>query len=84
MNDEPTIGHNRGVAGSELEAFFKRLQRLEEDVKELNSDKADIRAEAKARGYDMKAFAKAFALWKLDPEDRAVLGVYTSALGVFG
>ena len=84
MNDEPTTGHNTGVSRSELEGYYTRLRALEEEAASINEAKADIKAEAKARGYDMKMFGKAYALWKLDAEQRAVLGLYTDALGVFG
>lgn len=74
---------NSAVEVGKLLSFFERIQRLEEEAKEISEHKADIRAEAKALGYDMKAFGKAYSLWKLDPELRAMVGTYTTALGVF-
>lgn len=78
------VGHNSApvVAVDALRAYFERLQRVEEEKKELSADMADIRAEAKAQGYNMKAFAKAYSLWKLEREERAMIALYAGALGI--
>ena len=56
MND---IGHNSdapaGFAKEHLKQFVERIERMDEEIKELNSDKRDIFAEAKANGFCSKA-----------------------------
>ena len=77
------IGHNTGVEVSKLKNFFERIDRLQDEQKLLGQDIKEVKAEAKAAGFDMKAFNKAYALWKLENEQKAMLGVYVVALGVF-
>lgn len=51
------VGHNSvsSVAADELRQFVERIERMDEEIKGLNSDKKDIYAEAKSRGFDTKA-----------------------------
>lgn len=76
-------GHNSGVDVSKLKGFFERIERLQDEQKVLAEDIKEVKTEAKALGYDMKAFGKAYSLWRMEKEDRAALGVYVDALGVF-
>lgn len=76
-------GHNSGVDASKLKGYFERIERLQDEQKVLAEDIKEVKAEAKALGYDMPAFSKAYSLWKLEKEKRAMLGVYVEALGVF-
>ena len=39
-----------GVAGDRLRAFVERIERLEEEIKQLSDDKKDVYAEAKGDG----------------------------------
>jgi uncharacterized protein (UPF0335 family) len=43
-----------GVAGDRLRAFVERIERLEEEIKQLSDDKKDVYAEAKGDGFDVK------------------------------
>ncbi len=45
-----TVG---GVAGERLKSFIERVERLEEEIKVLNQDKAEIYAEARRAGVDV-------------------------------
>lgn len=73
-------------AKDQLKAFVERIERLEEEKKELGSDVRDVYAEAKGNGFDVKALRKVIAIRKLDPqkrkEDALVLDTYCNALGI--
>jgi uncharacterized protein (UPF0335 family) len=73
-------------AKEELKSFIERVERLEEEIKALNSDKSDVFSEAKSRGYDVKALKKIVALRRQDADERkefeAVLDTYLAALGM--
>ena len=77
------IGHNGANVG-EVIGFLERIERLEEEKKEIAEQIKEVWAEAKALGHDTKALRRAASLRKLDAGDRASLGVYVDALGVFG
>lgn len=74
------------VAASELRAFVERYERLEAEKKDLMDNMREVLAEAKGRGYDVKAIRKLVALRKQDPdqlsEEEAVLDMYKEALGM--
>lgn len=88
------IGHNSDatyrVTASELRQFVERVERLDQEKKDLAEQTKDVMAEAKARGYDIKVMRKIIALRKRDADDvaeeNAVLQMYGEALGmaVFG
>eukprot|EP00903_Cladosiphon_okamuranus_P001405 g1403.t1 len=77
-----------GVAADQLRAFVERVERVQEEIDERNSDKRDIYAEAKASGFDVKILKKVIALRKKEPhvreEEEAVLDLYMHALGMAG
>jgi uncharacterized protein (UPF0335 family) len=85
-NDEPTIGHNSDgeVAGSRLKSFVERIERLEEEKKELADDIKDIYAEAKGVGFDVKILRKVINRRKMTDDKRneedEILSLYESAL----
>ena len=84
------IGHNSdvpaGFAKEQLRSFVERVERLEEEIKGLNSDKRDVFAEAKANGFDVKALKTILAIRRQDPDDRkehdTVVELYAQALGI--
>jgi uncharacterized protein (UPF0335 family) len=43
-----------GIAGDHLKAYVERIERLNEEIKALNQDKAEVFAEAKGNGFDVK------------------------------
>ncbi|MGH1416665.1 MAG: DUF2312 domain-containing protein [Pelagimonas sp.] len=75
-----------GVAAGELKQFIERIERLEEEKKEVAEQIKEVMAEAKGRGYDTKVIRKVVALRKRDADDiaeeEAVLEMYKSALGM--
>lgn len=91
MTDQADIqgGDNaHKVAAAELRQLIERVERLEDEKAVLSEDIKEVKAEAKARGYDMKAFAEMLKLRKLDESEReereALRQMYGEALGVFG
>lgn len=76
------IGHNGANVGAVL-SLLERIERLEEEKKEIAEQIKEVWAEAKAEGHDIKALRKAASLRKMNAGDRAALGVYVDALGIF-
>lgn len=68
---------------SEMATFLDRVDRLEEEKKAIAEDIKEVFAEAKAKGFDMKALRKTHAIRKMKVEDRRVLGTYVEELGLF-
>lgn len=70
----------------QLKAIVERIENIETQVKELNSDKGDIYSEAKGTGYDPKVLRKVVALRRQDPsaraEQEAIMETYLAALGM--
>ena len=70
----------------QLLAFIERIERLEEDKKQVSEDIKDVFAEAKGTGYDIKIMRKIVAIRKQDRdkrrEEEEILGLYMAALGI--
>jgi uncharacterized protein (UPF0335 family) len=79
------MGHNL-VAGDELNLLFERIERMEEQKKEIAEDIRDVFAEGKSRGYDVKIMRQVLRLRALDPdkrqEERYLVDAYASAIGL--
>ncbi|BBE73912.1 DUF2312 domain-containing protein [Oharaeibacter diazotrophicus] len=75
-----------GVAAEELKQFVERIERLEEEKKAIADDVRDVYAEAKGRGFDIKAIRAIVRLRAKEPHEReeeeAILELYKSALGM--
>lgn len=78
-----------GFAAEQLRSLIERVERLEEEIKALNSDKSDVFAEAKSNGFNVAAMKE---LLKIRREDAANPGkrkekdadveLYARALGM--
>ncbi|MCI5073416.1 DUF2312 domain-containing protein [Oricola sp.] len=79
MSEEP-------VARAELRQLIERIERLEEEKKNISDDIKEVYAEAKGRGYDTKVIREIIRLRKMDPNERqeleAILDLYLEALGM--
>jgi uncharacterized protein (UPF0335 family) len=77
------IGHN--VAAERLMSIVERIEKLEDERKNLQSDIKDIYTEAKSAGYDVKVLRMLIASRKKDQseweEQQALLETYMRALG---
>ncbi|KQN94494.1 hypothetical protein ASE95_02870 [Sphingomonas sp. Leaf231] len=75
-----------GVAADEVRLLLERAERLEEERKGISDDIKDVFAEAKSRGYDIKALRSILRLRKRKPEEQqeetAIMEVYMRALGM--
>jgi uncharacterized protein (UPF0335 family) len=76
---------NPNTAG-QLKAFIERIERLEEEKRNIASDIKDIYAEAKSTGFDAKTLRKVVAARRKDrlerEEEQALLDTYFHALGM--
>ena len=79
-----TQGHNS--SDDRLRLLVERVERLEEEKKELVADIRDVFGEAKAVGYDPKIMRIILRLRKMKPDDRAemeaIVDTYKLALGL--
>ena len=76
------------VAAGQLKAIVERIERLEEEKKEVADQIKEVYAEAKGNGFDAKILRKIVSLRKKPAEEReeeeAILDLYLSALGMAG
>ena len=75
-----------GIAADRLRSLIERIERLEEEKKEISSDIRDIFAEAKSAGFDVKIMRQIIKLRKMRAEDRdnqeCLIELYKRALDV--
>lgn len=76
-------GHN-SISGQKLKSLVGRIERIEVDLANAQTDRKEIYAEAKASGYDAKILRRVVKLRKLDPadlaEEAALVETYLAAL----
>jgi uncharacterized protein (UPF0335 family) len=74
------------VAADQLRLFIERIERLEEEKKDMQDDIKDVYLEAKATGYDPKTMRSIVKLRRMEKNARdeaeALLDTYRSALGL--
>lgn len=58
------------VAADRLRSIIERIEHLEEEKKDLQSDIRDVFAEAKSAGFDVKAIRSVLKLRKMNAADR--------------
>lgn len=82
--DTPAEGETHAFAKGQLKAFVERIERVETEVKDLNSDKSDIYKEAKSQGFDVKALKAVVAYRRKDPQEvrefEAMFDLYMGSL----
>jgi len=85
LQTAPTAGHN-SFPKEQLRSIIERIENLEGEIKELQSDRADIYSEAKGNGYDCKALRAIVRMRRQDPNDRqeaeTILETYMHALNM--
>ena len=87
-SETPGIGDNskKTVAVERLRSLVERIERMEEERKNVSSDIRDIYVEAKSAGFDVKVLRKLIALRRQEPADveeqETLLDVYRHALGM--
>lgn len=70
MTDD-IIQEAKDADGGKLVSYIERIERLEEERKELGADVREIFAEAKGNGFDTKVMRQILRLRKMTPADRA-------------
>ncbi|MGN6772651.1 MAG: GapR family DNA-binding domain-containing protein [Rhizobiaceae bacterium] len=72
------------ISAGQLRAFIERIERVEEEIRDLNADKSDIYKELRGCGFDVKAVRQCVAARKLDSAEReernAIFDLYWEAL----
>jgi uncharacterized protein (UPF0335 family) len=75
-----------GFARERLRSFIERIERLEEEKKDLLGTIREVYAEAKGTGFDPKIMRQVVKLRKMDTSDRQeqsyLLDTYLHALGM--
>jgi uncharacterized protein (UPF0335 family) len=75
-----------GVAGEQLRAFIERIERLEEEKKDVQEQIKEVFSEAKGTGFDVKTMRQLIKLRKLRDADRSeqeeLLEIYKTAIGM--
>ena len=83
---EETTTQVGGIDSSQLNSYFDRIERIEEEIKEMRADVREIYAEAKGNGFDPKVMRQVMRLRKMSEADRAetefLLDAYKAALGM--
>jgi len=76
------IGSN---SNGQLKAFIERIEKLDEDKRQISAEMAYVYAEAKANGFDAKIMHKVIALRRKDAaerdEEQSLVDLYMAALG---
>lgn len=72
----------------DLARIIERIESLQAALKEatddIKGDIKDLKAEAKAKGFNVKALNAVLAIRAKDEETRSDIGLYADRLGVFG
>ena len=75
-----------GIAGEQLRAFIERIERLEEEKKDVQEQIKEVFSEAKGGGFDVRIMRQLLRLRKLRDVDRSeqeeLLEIYKSAIGM--
>lgn len=86
MSDYEQATDSYKVTASELRQFVERIERLDQEKKDIADQQKEVFAELKGRGYDVKVVRTLVRLRKRDKDDiaeeEAVLEMYKEALGM--
>ena len=73
-----------GIASDRLRSLIERIEKLEEDKKEIATDIREVFAEAKSAGFDVKIMRAILKLRKMDAasrdEQEVLIETYRKAL----
>ena len=72
------------ISGDQLRTIVERIEKIEEEIGELNEGKREIFQEAKGNGFDIKVIREIVRLRKQDQKEReeheSLLEVYMRAM----
>lgn len=84
--DVVTLTSTTHVSPGQLMSIIERIERLEEERREISEQITEVKAEAKANGFDVRTIVKVIALRRKKPEERseeeAMLDLYLNAVGM--
>ena len=73
-----------GIAGDQLRAIVERIEKVDEEIKELTEAKKEIYQEAKGNGFDVKVLREVIRVRKQDQDERdemeSLLDAYLQAI----
>lgn len=85
-HEPAAIGDNSSAAAGQLKAFIERVERLEEEKKQIGEDIREVFAEAKSNGFNVKVMRRIVGLRKKDAdtrrEEEEMLQLYMQQLGM--
>lgn len=74
-----------GISGKQLKSFLEKIERLEQDKRELSEVIREVFAEAKSEGFDNKVMREILKMRRMKKEELAeqqeLLELYCQALG---
>lgn len=77
---------SEAVASDILRSVVERIERLEEDKKNISHDIKEVYSEAEGNGFDKKTIRKVVRMRQKDAqelkEEQEILDLYTGALGM--
>ena len=72
------------IPGGRIRSFVERIENLDTELQELNEQKKEVFAEAKAEGFDVKILKEIIKLRKQDKDERdeheTLLDLYMRAM----
>ncbi|HET6466907.1 MAG TPA: DUF2312 domain-containing protein [Geminicoccaceae bacterium] len=75
-----------GVSGEQLRSFIERLERLEDEKRDLQEQIKDVFGEARSEGFDVKIIRELLKIRRMKPHDRSeqeeLLEAYKAAIGM--
>lgn len=74
------------VAGERLRSFVERIERLEDEKREVAGQIKEVYQEAKGEGFDVKVLRQLIRLRRMKPHERGeqeeLLKIYMTAIGM--
>ena len=75
-----------GIAGEQLRTFIERIERLEDEKKDVQEQIKEVFSEAKGVGFDIRIMRQLLRLRRLRDADRSeqeeLLEIYKAAIGM--
>jgi uncharacterized protein (UPF0335 family) len=86
VNQELGMSGSIGIAGDQLRTIVERIEKVEEEIRELAEAKKEIYQEAKSNGFDVKILREVIRVRKQNQEERdeqeSLLETYLEAIKV--
>lgn len=74
------------ISADQLQSYINRLEKLEDEKRDVADQIKDVFAEAKGEGFDTKIMRQVLKLRRMKPHDRSeqeeLVEVYKAALGM--